>query len=119
MPDASVPVMVVVGVGGADIATVVVTAGGGGAGGRLDIVDKGEGADAAVVGVSVVDASPLPPRVAYMPSAAAATSLLKAPVHPPCSNYSVSSTVGSSNRGSARNAATAWSMRSIVAPMPT
>jgi hypothetical protein len=50
------------------IAAVVVTTGGGGAGGRLDIVDRDEGVDDAVVAVS-----PLPPRVAYTPSTAAAT----------------------------------------------
>jgi hypothetical protein len=85
MPDASVPVTVVVGTGGADIATVVVKTGGGGAGGRLDVVDRdggaggrfdvvdrGEAPDAAVVGVSVVAVSPPPPRVAYTPSTAAA-----------------------------------------------
>lgn len=48
------------------IAAVVGTTGGGGAGGRLDVVDRDEGVDEAVV-----DTSPLPPRVAYTPSTAA------------------------------------------------
>ncbi len=69
MADASVPVTAVVDTCGADVAT-----GGWGAGGRVGVVnDRDEGADAALVGVSLVDLSPLPPRVAYTPSTAAAT----------------------------------------------
>ena len=52
---------------------VSATAGGGDGGTRLDVVDIGGGVEVAVVEVSVVDVSPVPPRVAYTPSAAAAT----------------------------------------------
>ena len=69
MADASIPVTEVVGACGADVTT-----GGWGAGGRVGVVaDRDEGAAAAVVGMSVVDVAPVPPRVAYTPSAAAAT----------------------------------------------
>ncbi len=57
---------------------VIVTGGSEGGGARLVVTGGDEGADVGVVGVSVTGvfldgASPLPPRVAYTPSAAAVT----------------------------------------------